>query len=394
MANQTGTVKIKALELNGRNIVSAFTSCTIYEDILRNVWSGHIDIIETESVRESMPIIGEEIIVIRFASARPVSGEEDDVIQFLGRITKLKNYREGTAAQRRYRLHFQSIWAEVNKSKRCRKAYTGTGSDIASKIMKNQMNQELQTVDAAKYSEDFVFPNWNPFQCLNFLTTVSVSAQYNDPAYLFYEDRDGYHFTTLSKLMDKEHVDTIQVKMIQGSQDPIADQTITSVITFDPLFDTIETADAGLYGGTLITYDKVNKSYKEITSTYSETYDEWKHVAKEKLTDIRAESPKNRFQFMFANDTKNPGPYTQTREWALKGLIRAAQIRGHRVHLFLNRSTDFKIGDLLEWDLKSTQDTMKPDEILSGNWMITRIRHTFNQTNYNAHVELIKDGRG
>jgi len=394
MANQTGTVKIHALELNGRNIISAFTSCSIYEDLLRNVWSGHIDIIETESVRETIPIIGEEILIMKFCSVRPISGEEDTTIQFVGRITKLKNYREGTAAQRRYRLHFQSIWAEVNKAKRCRKAYTGTGTDIAQKIMKNLMNQDFNTVDPAKYSEHFVFPNWNPFQCINFLGGVSVSQQYDDPAYFLYEDRDGYHFTTLSQLMDKEHSDTISVKLVQNSEDPVADTTLTSVIMFDPLFDTLEAAEEGMYGGTLITYDKVNKQFKEITSTYSETYDEWEHVGKEKLTDIRAESPKNRFQFMFANDTVNPGPYTQSREWALKGLIRHPQVRGHRVHLLLNRSTDFKIGDLLEWDLKTTQDSNTPDKILSGNWMITRIRHTFNQVNYNAHIELVKDGRG
>lgn len=394
MANQTGTVKILALELNGRNLQSAFTSCTIYEDILRSAWSGHIDIIETESVRESMPIIGEEILIMRFASVRPISGEQDATVQFVARVTKLKNYREGTASQRRYRLHFQSIWAEVNKAKRCRKAYTGTGTDIAAKIMTNLMSQDLKTVDPAKYSEHFVFPNWNPFQCVNFLASVSVSAQYNDPGYLFYEDRDGYHLTTLSKLMDNEHVDTIKVKLIQGSQDEAADTTLTSVITFDPLFDVLENAEEGMYGGTLITYDKVNKKIEEITSTYSETYGEWKHVGKEKLTDIRAESPKNKFQFMFANETNNPGPYTQTREWALKGLIRSAQVRGHRVHLYLNRSTDFKLGDLLEWDLKTTADSKTPDKILAGNWMITRIRHTFNQVTYNAHVELIKDGRG
>ena len=394
MANQTGTVKILALELNGRNLMSAFTSCTIYEDLLRNVWSGHIDIIETENARETIPIIGEEIIIIRFASLRPVSGEADTTIQFVGRITKLKNYREGTSSQRRYRLHFQSIWAEVNKAKRCRKAYTGTGTDIASKIMKNLMGQEFQTVDPAKYSEHFVFPNWNPFQCINFLAGVSVSAKYNDPAYFLYEDRDGYHFTTLSQLMDKSYVDTVQVKLVQGSTDKVADDTLTSIISFDPLFDTIETAEEGMYGSTLITYDKVNKQYDEITSTYSETYDEWVHLGKEKLTDIRAESPKNRFQFMFANDTVNPGPYTQSREWALKGMIRAPQVRGHRVHLYLNRSTDYKIGDVLQWDIKTTQDSNTPDKILSGNWMITRIRHTFNQVAYNAHVELVKDGRG
>lgn len=397
MASNKGTIKILALELNGRDVIAAFTSCVVYEDLLRNNWSGYIDIVETESVRESMPIIGEEILVLRFASANVNTGASDQVVQFIARITKLANFRESTDTQRRYRLHFQSIWAEVNKSKRCRKAYTGTGTDIAARILKQQMRLDFETIDAAKYSEKFVFPNWNPFQCINFLASVSVSARYNDPAYFFYEDRDGYHFTTLSALMDKPVVDKIKVKLVNtyiDTSDSAAEDTLVNVITFDPLFDTLETAEQGLYGGTLITYDKVNKEFKEITQTYSGSYDKYKHLGKEKLTDIRAESPKNRFQFMFANDTINPGPYTQAREWCLEGMIRAPQIRGHRVHLYLNRSTDFKVGDLLEWDIRTTAESNTPDRILSGKWMITRIRHSFNLVNYNAHVELIKDGRG
>lgn len=394
MTQQVQTVNIEAVEINGRDFYPAFTSCSIYEDMYRNSWSGHIDVKETESVRETMPIIGEEFIVIRFASVKPVSGEKDDIIQFVGKVTSLADFREGNAQQRRYRLYFQSLGAEVNKAKRVRKFYEGTATSIASSILGAQLNKQLETVDAAKYDEKFVFPNWSPFKCINYLATVSVSKMYNDPFYLFYEDRDGYHFTTMSQLMDKPKSDTLKVRLIKDSKDKQADELLTSAIVFDPLFDVLENQEMGMYGGTLITYDKVKKKFEETTKTYSDTYGQFTHVGREKLTKAKAESPKNSFQFIMTNEPESPGVYSHVKDWALPGQIRAPQIRGQRAHMYLNRGTHIKIGDVIEWDFLSTQDTGDKDKLLSGNWMVTRIRHVFNQMNYNAHVEIIKDGYG
>lgn len=394
----SGTVTVRKIELAGRDIYDAFTSCSIYEDIFQNTWSGHIDIMETEFIRETIPIIGEEIIIIQFSSRKPFAGTNDETIQFIGRVTKLKDYREGTATQRRYRLHFQSIWAEVSKGQRCRKHYRGTPTEVASAILQAQVGTKFQTLDPAKFTRDFVFPNMNPYQCINFLSTVATSKRYADPYYLFYEDRDGFHMTTLSQIMDKPKVDTVKVKLVQqtyGEKGAEADKTLTSVISFDPLFDTLENSEMGLYGGTLISYDKVNKVFKEQRQTYSDTYDRYKHVSDKKLTISRAESPKNKFQFIMENDNTSPGIYSELEAWALPRPIRAAQIRGHRAHLYLNRSTGFKVGDILDWELMAgPPGGQAPDKVLGKNWMITRIHHKFNHVNYNAHVEIIKDGRG
>ena len=387
----TSNVAISHIKINDVDFFSAFDSCTIFEDITRNSWSGHVDIIDNDDFRESIPIIGEEKISIRFASKQPVSGNTDEWITFDGVITKLSNFREASSTQRRYRLHFYSQGAEKNRTKRVRKVYDGTGTEIANRILQKQLETSLGKVDPAKYSQRFVFPNWTPFQCINYLASVSVSKQYNDPAYLFYEDRNGYHMTTLSKLMDKGFSETINTKIIQNRTDPISDTVLASVTLHDPLFDIIENTDAGMYGTTLITYDKVYKRFKEETKTYTDSYYDFKHLGTEKLTRKRIESPKNKFQFIMINDAKSPGVYSNTDDWAMQSMIRPSQIFGFRAHISLNRSTDIRLGDVLDWNLLVSRDSEERDKILAGKWMVARIRHQFNNINYNPNIEFIKD---
>lgn len=395
MANKN-PFKLDLLSLDGRDLRGAFTQLVIYEDLFLNSFSGFIDIMETEQLREELPIIGEEFFMCQFASMRPLTESPDSTITIVAKVFKLDKFTEGNSQQKRYRLHFQSLQAEANRAKRIRKAHKGTGSSIVANIMQNMFGEQLESVDPAKHVEEYVFPNWNPYKCIDHIAKTSVSAQYNDPYYIFYQDRDGFHFTTLSKLMDKPSAADIHMKNISSLEDEAKDDYLASDINFDPMFDGLESELWGMYGGRLTTYDKVNKEWKQTDLTYSSVYGQHKHVAKEKLTKKKFESAKSAQQFLMTNKISSPGPYAHTDEWATQIRIRSGQIRGMRAHFWLNRATSLKIGDCVKFNFKNLKDPSQPvdDKRLAGKWLITRMKHVLTEQEYQCQVEIVKDGLG
>ena len=316
-------IYLKSITLNGYDLLNGFSEISIFEDIYRSRITGHIDVMESEFIRESIPIIGEEYLSIEFASTKLTEYTPDDFIKFNGllvtKMTRLEEAHKATEeagksqAQFTYRLHFESLSDKLNRVKRVRKAYRGTGTEIATTILKQMMNKDLVTVDPALHTIDVVFPNWQPFRCIHYLNSISVSAKYQDPYYLFYEDRDGYHLTTMSALFDKGKKHDIKKVLIQSLVDPIQDEYTLTGMTFNPLFDTWDNEIKGMYGCTLTTFDKINKRWKEESDTYSDSYGKFKHVGKKKLTQKNAsEKPKQRQQFMMVTDAKNPGAYQHT----------------------------------------------------------------------------------
>ena len=362
-------IKLKTLTIAGYDFRYAFATMNVYEDLQKNSYTGDIVVMETEGVREVVPIIGEEVCNITFCTVEPVSNNEHDDVQFAFRVNKLEELREGASNQRYYKLHFTSQNYELNVNARVRKHYKGTADQIVTRLLKAHLGIQPYTIDPAKHEQDFVFPNWHPFQCINYLATVSVSSKYNDPYYLFYEDRDGFHFTTLSQLMDKEAIETVDMKMINiDAEDDKWDKIQMSAFTTNPLFDCVENYFTGMYGNTRIMYDKINRKMKETGSTYSDTYGKFKHVGQQKLTQSKPENPKNKFQFIINNQPENPGVYSHTDEWANLLLHRAAQIRNNRIHISINGKSSIKLGDLIKWDFRSTRENVDFDEILSGKY--------------------------
>jgi hypothetical protein len=390
-----GNINLKIFALAGYDFRYAFNEINIYEDLAKNSYSGTCDLVETEGVREEMPLIGEEVGVIQFTSKAPISGQEHGDIMFIFRVNKIENIVEGSSNQRSYRLHFTSLYHELNANGRVRKHYRGTADKIVARLVKAHFGETLATVDPCKHEQSFVFPNWSPWQCINYMATISVSAKYNDPFYMCYHDRDGFHFTSLSQLMDKPAVETIDMKMANvEAGDDTWDGLQLSTFSANPLFDTLENQHSGMYGNTVITYDKITKTYTETKQTYTESYDDFKHVAKEKLTISKPENTKNRIQFIQQNRPEHEGVYTHVEDWGNKILHRAGQVRNNRMHVWVNGKTSIKLGDVIKWDFRSTVDERELDVVLSGDYLITKIRHVIKPQTYSMNMEIVKDGRG
>ena len=107
-----------------------------------------------------------------------------------------------------YSLNFTTQEAMRNQVSRVSQSYKGQPSDIVEKILRDKNYLDLTrryfAEETANHTK-MVFPNLKPFMCINHLTKISNSKQYNQsPAYLFYETTRGFHFRSIDGLASQE----------------------------------------------------------------------------------------------------------------------------------------------------------------------------------------------
>lgn len=379
----------------------------LYEDIYSNMVVGFVDIIETENIIENYSMIGEEKIEIDFSVVSVVSGKGKSYTiknrkSLVFDIQKIEERKIKNNKSMAMRIWFMSENFSKNMDSRVRKYYRGTQDAIVSRILQSQLGVGLKRVDACVNEEEYIFPNWHPFSAIDFMTRNSVSAAYNDPDYLFFEDMNGYHYVSMSYLMDQPLLmpssgdAAFKEKTIQEFADRSTDYNIEKKHDKKG-FDNIERYSSGMLGTTLIHHDMVNRKWRQVESNYQATFGKFKHNEKAKLTfEIgTSANKKNRFLYVPVNSIESPGPYVdevmkiQHQDRA----IRKPQTNQNLFVFEMAADPNMKIGYPLKFEYWNHALDKGKDmhDLYWGKYLVTKIRHSFLPQKYSMYVELTKD---
>jgi len=207
---------------------------------------------------------------------------------------------------------------------------------------------------------------------------------------MFYQDRLGFHYVSLSCMMDRTQGLIIDQKILNISGTDTTEKNVQS-FTNDKMFDTDENVLTGMYGSTLISYDKISKSYKETFRTYTDSFSQFTHVGEQKLTVNFPESPKFNFQFMMDNSIENPGVYNFVDDIHKERIIRGNQHRNNIWEITYTADTGILIGNYCTFNLKSPL-TETLDKKLSGKYLIKAIKTRMTPDNLYMYITICKDG--
>jgi len=188
-----------------------FLEFHVFEDSNRAFMYGHITIQDAIGLYSKLPILGEEMLHLKFETpgTNKVIEMEADVYRVEGR------QRIGNNSQF-YVLHFvskefiQGIQTPVSRSYK-----DLTSDEIVTEFYDEYMKwedykfiepKELHT-EVMQDKQWVVFPYWSPEKCMTWLASKSVSEEYyeGEPV-LFFEDRRGFHFRTMAQLIHDEDV--------------------------------------------------------------------------------------------------------------------------------------------------------------------------------------------
>ncbi len=424
-----GTDKASAVQLSQCTLVAPtgvsvellelITELNIFEDLFSNTMTGNVVLNDSNNLINTLPIMGYEFLMVVFE--KPNSS-----LQFKKtfRVYKMTDRQRTTEQNETYILHFASEELLLSEQLLISKTYT----DMTISLMINDIARNYLKISPTKFPQSqlrstlglhtITISGWKPLYAINFLSRYALS-QYKSASFMFYEDRDGYHFISLEELSQQTPLQPLLVspKNFGFERNPnIPDLKQQSegaeAIAFPESFDTLRNIYAGMYAGLLIGVDPLRR---RITSTLYNGYNQFldtKHLnpypfislSQDRMGRTVSTHPESVKKTVISTIGHDQLSYAQGKqilrsnritEWMIPRMMYLTGMHATRMSVALPGSVVLKVGGVLDVKLPASQEQTpqgkKLDALYSGKYMITALRHKINRRSYACIAEVCKD---
>ena len=380
----------------------------IFEDLFSPFISGNLILKESIDILNNLPLMGQEYLQLKI---RTPTMEDKDAIQGLFYVYNITD--RAFVAERNvvYKLNFISYFALTDSNTKLSKPFEGKVSDIAKTILTNWVGEaSIGQIETTRNATKYVSNYWPPVKNLNYITNQAINTN-SSPSYLFYQDRLGFNFKSLSSLYA---ADTpypafnfnMKGREISPSGDASRniqrDYSRMTSIDFPRGFDTLSKLGRGTYASTLHTHDLVTKQYKEKKFNYQDDFDKKGHLNKFPIT-----AKSTGFIFGPASailvDEIHFGVYNGYGDISNSDIMQERlsilnMADAMKVTVVVPGRTDYTVGqkvwlEIVEPEPLDDKDTVEAeqDKLFSGYYLIGAINHNINREKHECTMELIKD---
>ena len=399
----------------------------VFENIYTAAISGDIVIKDTTNIVQNFPIIGEEKLILKIQTPQAKPEPETTIDFTLSPLIIYKintQYGDGENAQI-ISLQFGSMEGFRNTTSRVSQSYSGQPSQIVEKILRDEnylKSKKTFYFEPTANNAKIVFPNIRPFRCIKHLSDISNSQLNNSsPSYLFYETTKGFHFRTfdsmcreLPKFYFKENIgSSLNEKGVVDAQ-----KNLDTLLNFQRVStkDTVKNLNSGMINSKLITHDVYHKRLDLYKYDYLNNFDRDIHPDNGEATPIisTAKDPDTNKSLTDSEDTKlfvvstasgysfeegGNYPYqsdNQDQTLQRKTARREQFERGYILNIEVNGQTFIQAGDKINLEIGATSSVTddKEDKQMSGNYIVTHLRHTFTKSQQLKHkivMQVAKD---
>ena len=207
---------------------------------------------------------------------------EDNVITYSMVVYDIKDRVVVDGNKSQATLYCVSPDAVKNGATKISRRFGKGGGKFTHDIVTELITDELQsdkTVDADISSTQisFVSPYWDPYTIISWLAWRSIlesGSGKQSAGFLFYEDRNGYHFKSMDGLVLQDTDRIINVNLDSDDDTEIDVQGFTQSGTSD-IFRGL---NLGSYASTTFTLDMKDFKYEEVPFFVTDFYDEMKKL--------------------------------------------------------------------------------------------------------------------
>jgi len=423
---------------NVAGIATASAELSIYEDIEQNFITGNLTFVDTEDLVNKLPILGQEYLEFKVRTPlKSTYGEgEYDFTNTRMAVYKCTKERLNSNTQQ-VSLDFISTEAIKDSNTKISRAFDGPYDDAVAKTFKNTwgLNSKKKFyVQPTQGNFKFVAPNTRPTDVMNMIASRAVPKTSIAPGYFFYENGQGFHFRSIDSFffmakseglaphpeMFEYFADSETARGLNNPRDnPMSQMRTVKSFKVLPQNDLITGQRTGTYASKLITHDQYNKTFKEHEYNYIDDYIRTPHLEKDDAMTDQAEYrgliPQAHYDF---NDTETTNTRSQGSAYKYLSDYSDARImvqsntanihnsnmkEGYKVNEYVQRrknvlgtmnalqcelethgNTHLNIGHIIRINVpragrnKNGVKSTDHDKYLTGRWLITAIRHSFN----------------
>jgi hypothetical protein len=248
-----------------------FEELNVYDCLFNPCMTATIMITDALGLSQKLSFDGSEVMIMELGKT-----EDQNVIRKSFRIYKQSNKQTFNKTSETYLLHMVSDEFTYSQQIKISQSYTQTYSEIAKKVLSNYLkleNKDIGIIEPTIGMRTIVIPNWNPIDTLQWLAKRSVNESLS-PTYLFFENRWGYNFVTVSKLMEQNYAYRFnyQIKNISIPNEEQHEFFSARHMEVVSQFDMNDNIRSGVYAGRFIGIDVLNRKIGQKGVNHTDLY--------------------------------------------------------------------------------------------------------------------------
>jgi hypothetical protein len=427
------------------NLVPLFKELVIYENLFQSSLTADLAFLDSHNLAYKLPIVGEETIEIDIS----LSGFDDDTTSVKPPVFHVNAIRDREFTKPKSQLvslelvseqYMSSIHSKVSKAYRDK-----TISQIVRDIHDTYLHDGDQpfTVETTDRIERCVIPNLTPIEAISWLSKRAISTKSSIVNYLFYETISGAYFINLNTLIDSKPVFTFVIEPRVADSAGVMNLSEGKIrvekFKFIRSFNKNKNTQRGVYASKLLTHDIVTK---KITQYEYNGFNNWfggNHLGQYpplSNSEIETKSagvsrttyaPNEKGNFYPTVDEKSLSSMVDSRvvfypkhdrmysqnigdlydnnveEWKLQRYADIGRYEGLNLYVEIAGISSLRVGQIIDVIIPSPETSSQDgssdiinDKSLSGHFIITAIKHMFNnndnKVDYRMGIELSKDG--
>lgn len=383
------------------------TSIQIYESILTPVIFAEIAIQDNIELMQQFPILGEEYIKLSFSTPTSKSNAE-----YILRVNQVRNKKINPNNKMvSYVLQCASPELILNATRYVNKSVEDNIANVVKEIVSSNAglaSRKPISVDSTSGIEKILITRKAPFVAIDFLKSRAVSTEYESSSFVFFENRNGYHFTTVEKLMD--------VGMKKAGDSNLSDKqfyfdtlrnlnydnaTLRNVLAYNQISfgDTVARAERGGITNIVNQFDLITGGLTKINYTNNIGADKFKK-ADENAAAINT-STFNRIHGATTTATSlvpvsSDRPDTRRAERISKTQAYVESLTQNIVQIHVYGDSDLTVGDMINCSFPSATSVDNDKNISrldSGNYLISKLSHIIllgDRPQHTISMELLK----
>jgi hypothetical protein len=417
--SQSTQFKIKDLtlitKLGSVNITGIYQEINIYDSMFMPCVRGDILIQDAIGLSNKLLFDGSEYLTIEI-----LKGEESGATTFKKsfRIYKQSERENVNQNSEIYILYFASDELVYSEQQKINQSFTGTYSDIVKVVLKNYLDvstSKINQIEETKGIHDVIIPNLSPFDTMDWLTKKAINSE-TLPNFLFFENKHGYNFVSLSSLIQSPPIMRInfEPKNLADSGDQEFYGAREAKIVSST--DLIENIKNGVYAGKFIGIDPLTRKVSINRIDFQQTYGRTEaHLNKypnftgavnrqgkdsaqmfdSKVSLYAFQSFRGATPWVQTNDPKTGTIIDDTHAYVFQRAPIFANLLQSTIHLNIPGNFGLTSGTVINLDMpvKSTKPDAGDalDETLSGKYIVTATRQMIKGDMHETIIEVATD---
>ena len=392
------------------NITPQVEKIILFEDIFSPFISGEITLRDTYDLPNAFGLSNR--MLLRLDLNTP-SFSADKNIRGYFLVYNLTRRELASDRSQLYTYKFAAEEILYDVQRRISKTFKGNGTSIIEEILKKKLGSSKK-INSDQPTNELVYTSnfWSPIQNIRYVIEHSLDSN-DDPAYLFYENRDGFNFKSLSSISkDKDlmqyfvasdfiaDVETSKDEKIRfgaSSRNPNSDYSIIRELRVDSTFDLLDFLSKGGSRTLLYTHDLVTKRID--IQKFDLVKENHKLLNDNRfLTDPTISNTEPLIMTASKNwNVSEKGDMTNTK-FLQKRISEIAQYGSFKIEIDVFGRTDYTVGKKVYVDVNQIRPISREekkdaflDKMYSGYYIVSKAAHHISRKEHQVTLELIKD---